>query len=130
MADYGLEPFVYEMNKTAAEIAVRAARAFTARTPDKPRFVIGCMGPTNRTASLSPDVDNPAFRAIGFDGLMEAYYEEARGLLSPRPVRPLAHLLMGAMAEAAMVIANAADPAAAREEVEPPLLALLAGLRQ
>jgi hypothetical protein len=53
-----------------------------------------------------------------------------RGLLSPRPVRPLAHLLMGAMAEAAMVIANAADPEAARDEVEPPLLALLAGLRQ
>ena len=53
-----------------------------------------------------------------------------RGLLSPRPVRPLAHLLMGAMAEAAMVIANAADPDAARDDVEPPLLALLAGLRQ
>jgi AcrR family transcriptional regulator len=53
-----------------------------------------------------------------------------RGVLAPRPVRPLAHLLMGAMAEAAMVIANAADPAAARDEVEPPLLALIAGLRQ
>ena len=81
MADYGLQPWVYEMNKAAAEIAVAAARAYTAKTPDKPRFVIGCMGPTNRTASLSPDVDNPAFRAISFDGLMEAYYEEARGLL-------------------------------------------------
>ncbi len=81
MADYGLEGLVYEMNKAAAEIAVRAARAYTAKTPDKPRFVIGCMGPTNRTASLSPDVDNPAFRAISFDALMEAYYEEARGLL-------------------------------------------------
>jgi 5-methyltetrahydrofolate--homocysteine methyltransferase len=81
MGDYGLEPWVYEMNKAAAEIAVAAARAYTARTPEKPRFVIGCMGPTNRTASLSPDVDNPAFRAISFDALMEAYYEEARGLL-------------------------------------------------
>ena len=72
MADYGLEAWVYEMNKRAAEIAVGAARAFTAKTPDKPRFVIGCMGPTNRTASLSPDVDNPALRAISFDALMHA----------------------------------------------------------
>src|SRR5207247_1179801 len=65
----------------AAELAVRAARAATRRTPDRPRFVAGSMGPTNRTASLSPDVNNPAFRAISFDDLAEAYHEQARGLV-------------------------------------------------
>ena len=81
LADYGLESFAYEMSKAAAEIAVRAARAATAADPDKPRFVAGALGPTNRTASLSPDVENPAFRAISFDELVAAYKEQARGLL-------------------------------------------------
>ncbi len=80
-ADYAMEPHVYEINRAAAEIAVRAARDFTRRTPGKPRFVAGSMGPTNRTASLSPDVENPAFRAVTFHELVEAYREEARGLL-------------------------------------------------
>jgi len=81
LADYGLESFAYEMNKTAAELAVAAARTATAHDPGKPRFVAGAMGPTNRTASLSPDVENPAFRAISFDELVAAYKEQARGLL-------------------------------------------------
>jgi 5-methyltetrahydrofolate--homocysteine methyltransferase len=81
MADYGLESQVYAINKAAAEIAVRAAREATRKSPDRPRFVAGAMGPTNRTASLSPDVENPGFRAVGFDDLMLAYYEQARGLV-------------------------------------------------
>ena len=79
MADYGLEPFVYDMNVASARIARRAADAFS--TPDRPRFVAGSLGPTNRTASLSPDVNNPAFRAVTFDALVDAYYEQARGLV-------------------------------------------------
>src|SRR5438477_4577150 len=77
--DYALEPFVYDINRAAAQIARRAADAFS--TPDKPRFVAGSMGPTNRTASLSPDVSNPAFRAVTFDQLVDAYYEQVRGLV-------------------------------------------------
>jgi len=77
--DYGLEPFVYDINRAAAQIARRAADAFS--TPDRPRFVAGSLGPTNRTASLSPDVNSPAFRAVTFDALVDAYYEQVRGLV-------------------------------------------------
>jgi 5-methyltetrahydrofolate--homocysteine methyltransferase len=79
MADYGLEPQVYEINRRAAEIARRAADDFTRRNPQKPRFVAGSMGPTTRTASISPDVTNPAFRGVTFDELESAFYEQARG---------------------------------------------------
>ena len=78
-ADYDLQPYVYEINKAAAEICRKAADDFS--TPDKPRFVAGAMGPTNRTASLSPDVNNPGFRGVTFDELVEAYYEQVRGLV-------------------------------------------------
>ena len=78
-ADYDLQPYVYEINKAAAEICRRAADAFS--TPEKPRFVAGAMGPTNRTASLSPDVNNPGMRGVTFDELVAAYYEQARGLV-------------------------------------------------
>jgi 5-methyltetrahydrofolate--homocysteine methyltransferase len=81
LSDYGLQGHVHEINKAAAEIAVRAARAAMAKNPDRPRFVAGSMGPTNRTASLSPDVENPAFRAVTFEELVAAYKEQARGLL-------------------------------------------------
>ncbi len=81
MADYGLEPHVYEINRRAAEIARRAADDFTRKTPAKPRFVAGSMGPTTRTSSISPDVTNPAFRSVSFDELERAFYEQARGLL-------------------------------------------------
>ncbi len=80
-SDYGLESVVYEMNVAAARLARAAADAWTARTPDRPRFVAGAIGPTNRTLSLSPDVNNPAFRAITFATLRDAYGEQARGLL-------------------------------------------------
>ncbi|MBK8490005.1 MAG: methionine synthase [Saprospirales bacterium] len=81
LADYGMSDLAYEINKAAAEIARRAADDFTRLDPEKPRFVAGAMGPTNRTASLSPDVNNPGYRAVTFDQLRDAYYDQARGLV-------------------------------------------------
>ncbi|MCY7350915.1 MAG: methionine synthase [Cytophagaceae bacterium] len=81
MADYGMESLVYELNYESARLAREVADEFTARNPDKPRYVAGSMGPTNRTASLSPDVNNPGFRAVSFDDLVEAYTEQVRGLV-------------------------------------------------
>ena len=72
-ADYGLEDVAYEINVAAAKIAREAADAWTEKTPDKPRFVAGAIGPTNRTASISPDVNNPGFRNVSFDALVDAY---------------------------------------------------------
>ncbi len=80
-ADYGLESAVYDMNLASAKLAREAADAFTARQPDKPRFVAGSIGPTNRTASMSPDVNDPGYRAVDFDTLREAYAEQARALI-------------------------------------------------
>ena len=80
-ADYGVEAAVYEINLEAARLAGRVAAEWTVRTPDRPRYVAGSMGPTNRTLSISPDVNDPAFRGITFDELRTAYAEQARGLL-------------------------------------------------
>src|SRR5215212_4394018 len=80
-ADYGMEDLAYELNHQAARLAREAADGFTEKTPDKPRFVAGALGPTNRTASLSPDVNNPGFRNVTFDELKEAYKEAAKGLV-------------------------------------------------
>ena len=81
MADYALEPWVREMNRAGAALAAKCAAEYTAKDPSKPRYVIGCMGPTNRTASLSPDVNRPGYRAVTFDELKDAYKEQALGLL-------------------------------------------------
>ncbi|MFN3489599.1 MAG: methionine synthase, partial [Emticicia sp.] len=81
MADYHMEDYVYELNYQSAKIAREVADEFTAKNPDKPRFVAGSIGPTNRTLSLSPDVNDPGFRAITFDELVEAYYEQIQGLV-------------------------------------------------
>ncbi len=81
MADYHMEDLVPELNEQSAKIAREVADAFTAATPGKPRYVIGSMGPTNKTASLSPDVNNPGFRAIDFDTLKVNYYEQASALI-------------------------------------------------
>ncbi len=81
LADYGMEALVYELNREGARLARRAADEFEAREPDRPRFVAGVLGPTNRTASLSPDVSDPAFRNVTFDELAATYAEAARGLL-------------------------------------------------
>lgn len=80
-ADYHLEHIIYELNYQSAKIAREVANEFTKREPDKPRFVAGSMGPTNKTASLSPDVNNPGFRAITFDELVKAFKEQAKGLI-------------------------------------------------
>jgi 5-methyltetrahydrofolate--homocysteine methyltransferase len=81
MADYGMEELSYEMNVESAKLAKEATAAQNAKTPDRPRFVAGAVGPTNRTASISPDVNNPGFRNVDFDQLTEAYREQVRGLL-------------------------------------------------
>jgi 5-methyltetrahydrofolate--homocysteine methyltransferase len=80
-ADFGLEAIVYEMNVEAARLAREAADAWTRETPARPRFVAGAIGPTNRTLSISPDVNNPAYRATTFARVREAYREQARGLI-------------------------------------------------
>lgn len=81
MADYAMEDLVYELNFESARIAREAADEFTAKEPNKPRFVAGSMGPTNKTASMSPDVNDPGFRAITFDELRLAYKQQAEALL-------------------------------------------------
>ena len=80
-ADYDLEKAVYDINFQSAKIAREVADEFTAKEPHKPRFVAGSMGPTNRTASISPDVNDPGFRAVTFDDLVVAYKEQAGALL-------------------------------------------------
>ena len=81
MADYQMQDLAYELNVEAAKLARRAADAWTAKTPEKPRFVAGAVGPTNRTASISPDVNDPGYRNVNFDDLREAYKEQVRGLI-------------------------------------------------
>ncbi len=78
--DYGTEHIVYEMNVAAARVAREAADKFTAQNPEKPRFVAGAVGPTNRTLSISPDVNDPGYRAITFTELADAYYTQIKGL--------------------------------------------------
>ncbi|MBZ5555963.1 MAG: methionine synthase [Acidobacteriia bacterium] len=80
-ADYGLESLAYELNVAGARLAKQACAEAASRTPDRPRFAAGSMGPTNRTLSISPDVNNPAFRALTFDQLCAAYRDQARGLI-------------------------------------------------
>lgn len=81
MADYAMEEFVYELNFKSAQLAREVADQFTKSNPKKPRFVAGSIGPTNRTASMSPDVNDPGFRAVTFDNLVEAYSEQVKGLV-------------------------------------------------
>ena len=81
MADYAMEDLVYELNYESARLAKEVANEFTEKEPHKPRFVAGSMGPTNKTASMSPDVNDPGFRAITFDALRSAYKQQAEALL-------------------------------------------------
>jgi len=80
-SDYGLEHMVYDINLAAARIARQAADEFTEKEPDKPRFVAGAIGPTNKTASMSPDVNDPGYRAVTYDDLVENYHEQAAALI-------------------------------------------------
>lgn len=79
--DYGLENDVYDINYAAAKIAKEVAEDFTARHPEKPRFVAGSIGPTTKLSSMSPDVNDPGFRAVTFQELVEAFYEQVKGLV-------------------------------------------------
>ena len=81
MADYHVEDYVREINLAAVKIAREVADEYSAKTPHKPRFVAGSVGPTNKTCSMSPDVNNPAFRALSFDGLVLAYQQQIEALL-------------------------------------------------
>lgn len=81
MADYGMEDLSYELSFEGARIAKEIATVYTQKNPEKPRFVAGAIGPTNRTLSMSPDVNDPGFRAISYEQLEEAYYEQVRGLI-------------------------------------------------
>lgn len=80
-ADYALSDLAYQLNFESAKIAKSVALEMSEKTPEKPRFVAGALGPTNRTASISPDVNDPGYRAVSFDELAEAYREQTRGLL-------------------------------------------------
>lgn len=81
MADYNMEDLVYELNFESAKIAKQVAEEFTNKEPDKPRFVAGSIGPTNRTASLSPDVNKPEYRAVTFEELRVAYKQQVEALI-------------------------------------------------
>lgn len=79
-ADYQTENFVYDLNLTAAKLAKELCEQYTKKNPNQPRFVAGALGPTSKTASLSPDVNNPGYRAVTFDNLVSTYYEQIQGL--------------------------------------------------
>jgi 5-methyltetrahydrofolate--homocysteine methyltransferase len=81
MADYGMEELSYEMNVAAAKLARKAVDKYNKLTPHQPRFVVGAIGPTNRTASISPDVNNPGYRNTSFDELRECYVEQTKALI-------------------------------------------------
>ncbi|MBV7528835.1 homocysteine S-methyltransferase family protein [Chitinophaga sp. sic0106] len=80
MADYDMQELAYELNVEGARIAKKAAQEYTAKNPDKPRFVAGAIGPLNKTLSLSPDVNNPGYRSVTFDEVVAAYEEQVKGL--------------------------------------------------
>ena len=80
-ADYGMQELVQELNVSAAKIAKKIASEFTAKNPAKPRFVAGAIGPLNKTLSLSPDVNDPGFRAVSFDEVVAAYTQQIKGLV-------------------------------------------------
>ena len=81
MADYEMESLSEEINFAAAKLAREAADEWTAKTPERPRYVAGVLGPTNRTCSISPDVNDPGYRNVSFDELVEAYSESTRALI-------------------------------------------------
>src|SRR5205823_414925 len=82
LSEFGLQQHVFEINKAAAEIARRAADAFTQRQRDKPRFVAGSIGPTNKMLSLGTHVDDPGRRDVTFDAMVDVYYEQIAGLIA------------------------------------------------
>ena len=80
-SDYETEDYAYEINLESGKLARQAADEFTAQNPDKPRFVAGTLGPTSKTCSISPDVNNPGFRNATFESMRSSYFDQARGLI-------------------------------------------------
>src|SRR5205814_4546622 len=110
-AAYGLESLVYELNAAGARLARRAADQWTARTPGKPRFVAGAIGPTNKTLSISPDVNDPAFRAVTFDQMKDAFAEQVRGLIDGGSDILLVETIIDTLsAKAALLAISEVDP--------------------
>jgi 5-methyltetrahydrofolate--homocysteine methyltransferase len=104
-ADYGLEGHVYEINLEGAKLARAAADAYTQRTPDKPRFVAGSIGPTTRTLSISPDVNNPSLRSVTFDQMKAAYLDQIRGLVDGGVDVLLVETIIDALTAKAAIVA-------------------------
>ena len=122
-ADYGLEAFGYELNAAAAKLAREAADEWTARTPDRPRFVAGAMGPTNKILSISPDVNNPAFRNMTFDELKNAYADQVRGLIDGGVDLILVETIVDTLnAKAAIVAIEEVFESRAESFTRPPLM--------
>ena len=119
-ADYGLEEHVYELNREGARLARAAADEWTARTPDQPRFVAGAIGPTNRTLSISPDVEDPSARAITFEELRAAYAEQVRGLVDGGADLLLVETIFDTLNAKAAIAA--VEDEAQRTGVRPPLM--------
>jgi 5-methyltetrahydrofolate--homocysteine methyltransferase len=119
-SDYGLEDLVYELNLEGARLARAAADEQTARTPDRPRFVAGAIGPTNRTLSISPDVEDPAARAITFEELRAAYVEQVRGLVDGGADLLLVETIFDTLNAKAAIAAI--EDEAIRSGVRPPLM--------
>ena len=110
-SDYALEPFVYELNLEAAALARKAADAWAARPPNKPRFVAGAIGPTNKTLSISPEVNDPAFRAVTFDQMKEAFAGQVRGLIDGGSDLLLVETIIDTLtAKAALLAISEIDP--------------------
>lgn len=116
MADYHMQEYVREMNRTAAQLARGVADEYTARHPEKPRFVAGSVGPTNKTCSMSPDVNDPAFRAVTYDEMVAAYQEQMEALLEGEVDALLIETIFDTLnAKAAIRAAERAMQAAGRE---------------
>ncbi len=119
-SDYGLESIVRELNVESARLARAAADAWTERTPERPRFVAGAVGPTNRTLSISPDVNDPAFRAVYFDELKASYAEQVRGLIDGGVHVLLIETIFDTLNSKAAILA--AEEVMAEMKVEVPLM--------
>jgi 5-methyltetrahydrofolate--homocysteine methyltransferase len=119
-ADYGLEDVVYDLNVEAVRLARAAADEWSDRTPDKPRFVAGAFGPTNKTLSISPKVEDPAFRAVTFEQMVDAFAEQIRGLIDGGADMLLHETIIDTLTAKAAVVAI--DRVFAEKKVELPVL--------
>jgi 5-methyltetrahydrofolate--homocysteine methyltransferase len=120
MADYHVEEYVREINLTAVKLAREVADEYTAKNPGKPRFVAGSVGPTNKTCSMSPDVNNPAFRALTYDGLSAAYQQQMEAMLEGGVDAILIETIFDTLNAKAAIYA--ADQAMKKTGVEVPIM--------